>query len=59
MEYMVYAHEVRGESEDGEALARGTFPFVEEQVVDINHTLVDERLRGQGAANILLEKAAG
>ncbi len=59
MEYMVYAHEVTGVSEDGEVLARVTFPFVEEQVVDINHTLVDERLRGQGAANILLEKAAG
>lgn len=58
MEYMVYAHEVTGVSEDGEVLARVTFPFVEEQVVDINHTLVDERLRGQGAANILLEKAA-
>lgn len=59
MEYMVYAHEVTGVSEDGEVLARVTFPFVEEQVVEINHTLVDERLRGQGAANILLEKAAG
>lgn len=58
MHYIVYSHEITGETDDGRILARVTFPFAAEGIVDINHTLVDESLRGQGAAACLLEKAA-
>lgn len=36
--------------EDGKLLAEITFPTGEDGVADINHTFVDESLRGQGVA---------
>lgn len=38
-------------------LAEVTFPQVEPGVVEINHTFVDESLRGQGVAGELLGRA--
>lgn len=43
---------------DGAVLAEVTFPEVERGVVEINHTFVDESLRGQGVAGELLARAA-
>lgn len=39
-------------------LARVCFPACGDGVVDINHTFVDESLRGQGAASRMLECTA-
>ena len=44
--------------ENGKVLAEVTFPTVEDGVADINHTFVDESLRGQGIASKLLRAAA-
>lgn len=44
--------------EDGKVLAEVTFPTGEDGVADINHTFVDESLRGQGVASKLLRAAA-
>ena len=44
--------------ETGKKLAEVTFPSVSENVVDINHTYVDESLRGQGIAEHLMSEAA-
>lgn len=33
-----------------------TYPYVNEEVVDINHTFVDNSLRGQGVADKMLEE---
>lgn len=41
----------------GEVIAEIDFPFVEEGVVDINHTYVSGVLRGQGIAGKLMEAA--
>lgn len=37
--------------EDGKLLAEITFPTGEDGVADIDHTFVDESLRGQGVAS--------
>ena len=42
----------------GELLAEVTFPTGPDGIADINHTFVDESLRGQGGANQLLQAAA-
>ena len=41
----------------GQLLAEITFPFVDEQLVDIDHTFVDVSLRGQGIAGVLMHIA--
>ena len=40
--------------ENGKTIAEVTFPPVSESTVNINHTFVDDSLRGQGVANGLL-----
>lgn len=42
----------------GSLLAEVTFPAVSDSVVNINHTFVDDSLRGQGVAAQLLKAAA-
>lgn len=42
---------------DGKELAYVTYPFIMENVVEINHTVVDESLQGQGIASRLLNEA--
>lgn len=43
---------------DNKLLAEVTFPEVDADTVDINHTFVDDSLRGQGIAGQLMEAAA-
>ncbi|WP_394522672.1 GNAT family N-acetyltransferase [Lacrimispora sp. JR3] len=43
---------------DNNLLAEVTFPDVDETTVDINHTFVDDALRGQGVAGKLMEALA-
>ncbi len=43
---------------DNNLLAEVTFPEVDHNTVDINHTFVDESLRGQGIAGQLMEAVA-
>ena len=43
--------------EDGKLLAEITFPTGEDGVADIDHTFVDESLRGQGVAGKLVQAA--
>ena len=43
--------------EDGKLLAEITFPTGEDGVADINHTFVDESLRGRGVAGQLVQAA--
>ncbi len=42
---------------DDKELAYVTYPKVDDNVVEINHTVVDESLRGQGIAGELLKRA--
>lgn len=43
---------------DGHILAEITFPDIDENTVNINHTYVDDSLRGKGIAGQLVEAAA-
>ncbi len=43
---------------DKNLLAEVTFPDVDENTVNINHTFVDDSLRGQGVAGKLMEALA-
>lgn len=44
--------------ENNKTLAEVTFTNIDENTVDINHTYVDDSLRGQGIAGKLMEHAA-
>lgn len=43
-------------SENGKILAEVTFPEIDENTVNVNHTFVDDSLRGQGIAGKLMEE---
>ena len=58
MEFIKQANQIYVENEMGNRIAEVTFPDVEDGVVTINHTFVDNSLRGQGVAGQLLEEAA-
>lgn len=43
-------------SESGNILAEVTFPDIDTNTVNINHTFVDDSLRGQGIAGKLMDE---
>lgn len=51
----IHSNAVRYVTPGGDVLAEVSFPPAGEGVVDINRTFVDESLRGQGVAGMLLE----
>jgi predicted GNAT family acetyltransferase len=56
MEYIVSKNMIYLINEDKKRVAYVTYPFLKEGVVDIQHTFVDESLRGQGIAGQLLDR---
>jgi len=56
MNFIYDSNEVYVKNEDNQVIVRATFPWISDQVVNINHTFVDPSLRGQGIASILMEK---
>ena len=57
--YYKYSNEkIWLEDESGKELAYVDFPEKEENVVDIQHTVVDDSLRGKGIAGELMKRAA-
>lgn len=59
MEFIYRENEIVLESPEGSRLACVTFPAVDAETVEIDHTFVDDTLRGQGIAGKLMEAAAG
>lgn len=57
---MEFTHEPNKISliENEKTLAKVTFPNIDSDTVDIDHTFVDNSLRGQGVADKLLESVA-
>lgn len=45
-------------NEDGNTIAEVTFPQIQDKVVNIEHTFVDNSLRGQGIASVLMQETA-
>ncbi len=56
MAFITHQNKIEYET-DGKVLAEITFPAINETTVDINHTFVDDALRGQGIAGQLMELA--
>lgn len=56
MEFKKEANRIYLENDRGEMIAEVTFPAISETVVNINHTFVDNSLRGQGIAAKLMEE---
>lgn len=56
MEFKHGSNRIYLENEEGKMIAEVTFPDVTEKVVNINHTFVDDSLRGQGIAGRLMEE---
>lgn len=57
MEFIYEKERIYGNDEDGKMICEITFPEVEEGLYDIDHTFVDDSLRGQGIAGKLMEAA--
>lgn len=58
MEFLHESNRIYLNNEQGVTIADVTFPNVKDGVVDINHTFVDESLRGQGIAGKLMVEVA-
>lgn len=57
MEFKKETNRIYAENEDGLTIAEITFPENKEGVCTIDHTFVDDSLRGQGIAGKLVEMA--
>lgn len=57
MNFITENNRIYANDENGKLIAEVTFPEAAENRVDINHTFVDDSLRGQGVAGQLLELA--
>jgi len=58
MEFKQESNRIYMDNEQGITIAEVTFPNIKEQVVNLNHTYVDDSLRGQGVAGKLLVEVA-
>lgn len=58
MDFIHNENQIAVYSTNNELLAEVTFPYIEDGVVEINHTFVDPSLRGQGVAGKLMAELA-
>lgn len=58
MEFQYENNRIYLENGEGKLIAEVTFPTIKDQLVNINHTFVDDSLRGQGIAGKLMEAVA-
>ena len=54
MEFTKNENRIFANDENGKLIAEITFPAISDTAVDINHTFVDDSLRGQGIAGQLM-----
>ncbi len=57
MNFIIEKNRIYLNNESNQMVAEVTFPYISDHVVEINHTFVDDSLRGQGIAGKLLEIA--
>lgn len=57
MKYTIQTNRIYSEDENGKLLAEITFPEIDNGVFCINHTFVDNALRGKGIADQLMRLA--
>lgn len=56
MEFIKGDHRFYQEDDDGKLLAEITWKPISDKVVEVDHTYVDESLRGQGLAEELVDR---
>ncbi len=54
MNYIHSQNQIALYNTENKLIAEVTFPSIDENTVDVNHTFVDDSLRGQGIANQLM-----
>ena len=57
MDFIVESGRIYLKGVDGKCVAEITFETIDQSTVNINHTFVDDSLRGQGIAGKLMQKA--
>lgn len=57
MKYTIQTNRIYSEDENGKLLAEITFPEIDTGIFCINHTFVDNALRGKGIADQLMRLA--
>lgn len=57
MDFKMKSNMIYLDNEEGKIIAKVTFPEVKPGVVDLDHTFVDDSLRGQGVAGKLMVAA--
>jgi predicted GNAT family acetyltransferase len=58
MKFVHKENEIVGYDENQKEVAKVTFPSIGGNMVDVDHTVVDESLKGQGVAGKLMEEVA-
>ena len=58
MEFIHKPNEIVVYDANQKEVAKVTFPSIVEHEVDVNHTVVDDSLKGQGVAGMLMEEVA-
>jgi uncharacterized protein len=56
MNFIYEPNQITVKDEDGTVIVKATFPLIKPNVVNVNHTFVDPKLRGQGIASILMHE---
>lgn len=59
MNFTIEENRIYLQGNDKNVIAEVTFPYIDSSTVEINHTFVDESLRGQGVAGKLLLALVG
>ncbi len=57
MDFTIEQNKIYKKDSNGKIIAEISFELLENNIYNINHTFVDERLRGQGIAQSLVEEA--
>lgn len=55
MEFKHETDRIYSVNQDGITIAEVTFPKISSNIIEINHTFIDESLRGQGVASQLVQ----
>lgn len=58
MDFIYESNRIFLKNEQGDMIAEVTFPNISDDIVNVNHTYVDDSLRGQGVASMLLKSLA-
>lgn len=58
MNFIIEKNRIYSKNDDGKIIAEVDFPQLDKNTVVINHTFVDNSLRGQGVAGKLMQEVA-